>query len=682
MRFSDGFLDDLRERVPISDVIGKRVTWDRRKTQAGRGDWWACCPFHGEKTPSFHCEDRKGRYHCFGCGASGDHFRFLRELDGKSFHEAVADIADMAGVPLPAPDPHAQEREKERASLHDVMELAARFFQDQLQDGSGARARSYLRDRGLSGRTIEAFRLGFAPENRNALKEYLAARNVTADQMIACGLLVSGDDIPVSYDRFRNRVMFPILDTRERVIAFGGRALNADAMAKYLNSNETELFHKGRVLYNAARARRALSGLRASGSAEPQGQEEAASVIAVEGYMDVIALYQAGFDHVVAPLGTALTEDQLELLWRMSATPTLCFDGDKAGLRAAYRAVDLALARLRPGRTVRFALLPAGKDPDDLVREEGSAAFQTVLAQARPLSDMLWQREAGSGVLETPEQRASLEARLRQATAAIGDENVRRHYGDVMRERLKAFFNASSVSSAARGPGNYGRQGAGATRRDGGGFAGASARGPGARGLQGARASARLAVSERLSKSPMVSGTADIPVLRESVLVLTIINHPFLISAEFDAVTTLEFDHRGLTALLREVVLRLGSQASHDAVRLREAIESDGHGELLGKIEQQIRFARIWTAGRDAAPADAREGFAQALALHKRTRALRVQRRDLERDIAEAVDNEDGEAASQLMRTMDAVILEMARLENQDAIIDGFGVQSGRMQQT
>ncbi|WP_237681880.1 DNA primase, partial [Agrobacterium vitis] len=386
MRFSNDFLDEIRDRVPISAVIGARVPWDRKKTNVSRGDYWACCPFHGEKSPSFHCEDRKGRYHCFGCGVSGDHFRFLTDLEGLNFPEAVERIADMAGIAMPKVDARDIERERERTSLQDVMEMATLFFQDQLQAAQGAKARAYLRERGLSGRTIETFRLGYAPESRNALKEHLAGKGVPKEQIEACGLVVHGPDIPVSYDRFRDRIMFPILSSRDKVIAFGGRAMSPDAPAKYLNSNETELFHKGNVLYNFSRARRTL-----------QGADGAETIIAVEGYMDVIALYQAGVENAVAPLGTALTENQLELMWKMTPQPVLCFDGDGAGQRAAFRAVDLALPHLKPGKSVRFAMLPDGKDPDDLVKQDGRAPFDRVLAEARSLDEMVWLRETGQG---------------------------------------------------------------------------------------------------------------------------------------------------------------------------------------------------------------------------------------------------------------------------------------------
>ncbi|TIQ84000.1 MAG: DNA primase, partial [Mesorhizobium sp.] len=405
MRFPPAFLDEIRDRVPISSVIGQRVAWDRKKTNAPRGDYWACCPFHGEKSPSFHCEDKKGRYHCFGCSVSGDHFKFLTELDGMSFPEAVEKIADMAGVPMPVRDAQEERREKERASLTEVMEMATAFFQERLQGPEGAKARAYLRDRGLTPATQQSFRLGYAPDSRNALKEHLAAKGVPKADIEACGLVRHGDDVPVSYDWFRDRIMFPIPDSRGKTIAFGGRALAADALAKYMNSPDTELFHKGNVLYNFARARQALG----KGALGKGALAKGGTVIAVEGYMDVIALAQAGFENVVAPLGTALTENQLELLWRMAGEPVLCFDGDQAGLKAAWRAADMALPAVQAGRSVRFALLPEGKDPDDLVKAEGPDAFRAVLSEARPLADLLWMRETVGGIFDTPERRAELE---------------------------------------------------------------------------------------------------------------------------------------------------------------------------------------------------------------------------------------------------------------------------------
>jgi DNA primase len=357
MRFPPHFLDDIRARIPISQVVGRRVSWDKRKSNPGRGDFWACCPFHGEKTPSFHAEDRKGRYHCFGCGVSGDHFTFLVEMEGLSFPDAVAQLAAEAGIPLPERSEEGERQEAKRASLHEVLEKATKFFEASLQAPEGAKARAYLRERELTAEFQKRFRIGYATPSRNALKEHLAGAGISQEQMIEAGLLIAGEDIPVSYDRFRDRVMFPIADFRGKIIAFGGRALSPDAQAKYLNSPETPLFSKSRVLYNGQSARAAT--------------RKGGHVVVVEGYIDVIACVAAGFEATVAPLGTALTEDQLRLLWQMADEPILCFDGDEAGLKAAFRAIDVALPHLKPGKSLRFALLPKGQDPDDLIRRKG-----------------------------------------------------------------------------------------------------------------------------------------------------------------------------------------------------------------------------------------------------------------------------------------------------------------------
>ncbi len=657
MRFSQPFLDEIRDRVPISAVIGRRVSWDRKKTNVSRGDYWACCPFHGEKSPSFHCEDRKGRYHCFGCGVTGDHFRFLTDLEGLSFPEAVQQIADMAGVPMPAPDPQAERREKERTTLLDVMEMATVFFQEQLQTANGARARAYLRERGLSGRTIETFRLGYAPESRNALKEYLAGKGVPKEQIEACGLVRHGDDIPVSYDYFRDRIMFPILSSRDKVIAFGGRAMAPDALAKYMNSPETELFHKGSVLYNFSRARRSIQG---AGGAD--------TIIAVEGYMDVIALAQAGVANAVAPLGTALTENQLDLMWKMTPVPVLCFDGDGAGQRAAFRAVDLALPHLKPGRSVRFALLPDGKDPDDLVKHEGRAPFDKVLSEARPLAEMVWRREVGGGGFDTPEKRAELEARLKQVVSVIADESVRRHYQQDVRDRLNAFFQSSAPAGRGDRRGGFER---GQRQGQGQGRGGAPGQGYGQRGA---------AVSERLARSGMVKGRSDQPTLRESVLALTVVNHPQILQDDYDEVAHIEYENRDLQRLWSALLTAAAGAGAHlDRDHLTAKLDEQGFSELIRSLDQQIRNARLWTATEIAAGEDAREGYRQALSLHKRARALKKQRLELEREIADATEAEDAGRIDQLIGALHQVQLEITRMENQEAIVDGFGVMSGRV---
>jgi DNA primase len=672
MRFSNTFLDEIRDRVPISAVIGRRVTWDRKKTNVPRGDYWACCPFHGEKSPSFHCEDRKGRYHCFGCGVSGDHFRFMQEIEGLSFPESVQQLADMAGVAMPQPDVQAERREKERSTLLDVMELATSFFQDQLQTAAGAKARAYLRDRGLTGRTIETFRLGYAPESRSALKEYLAGKGIPKDQIEACGLVVHGEGIAVSYDRFRDRIMFPILSSREKVIAFGGRAMAPDAPAKYLNSNETELFHKGNVLYNFTRARKASQAL-AKGR-----DDESATIIAVEGYMDVIALHQAGVENAVAPLGTALTENQLELLWRMTPQPVLCFDGDGAGMRAASRAADLALPHIKPGRTVRFALLPDGKDPDDLVRHEGRAPFDTVLQQARPLAEMIWMREAGNGQFDTPEKRAELEARLKQIVAVIADENVRRHYQQDMRDRLNTFF--APVRAGRDNRQGYSDQGgfSGRGNQQGRGQGGANGRGGQGQNFGGAGRS--VGVSDRLARSGLVRGYQDLPALREVVLAITIVNHPQLLLDEYDEIAAIDFENRDLQrfwSAMLPAAATAGANLSREY--LMERLSAQGFEPLVTALDLQVRNARLWIATQQAAPEDAREGYRQALSLHKRTKALRFQKMELEREISAATEAGDEDNIEPLLRALSEVQLEIVRMENQEAIIDGFGVMSGRV---
>src|SRR6202140_50422 len=421
MRFTPQFLDELRARLPVSEVVGRRVKLKR----AGR-EWKGLSPFQQEKSPSFTVNDQKGFYHDFSSGKHGDMISFLMEHEGVGFTEAVERLAARAGVPLPAATPDAERHEQRRKTLYDVMELSAKFFADTLASRVGAKARGYLGDRGISPAVQLQFRIGYAPGERFALKEFLGAQGIPVEDMVEAGLLVSGDDIPVPYDKFRDRVMFPITDLRGRVIAFGGRALDKEVSAKYLNSPETPLFHKGATLYNIAAARKAA--------------HEGARVIAVEGYVDVIAMVMAGYEGTVAPLGTALTAEQLALMWRLNDEPVLCFDGDDAGRRAAYRALDLALPLLQPGKSLTFATLPDGQDPDDLARSGGREAIQDVLGAARPLAQVLWARESEQGPFDTPERRAALEARIGEITSTIADESVRRYYRQDFSARLRQMF--------------------------------------------------------------------------------------------------------------------------------------------------------------------------------------------------------------------------------------------------
>src|ERR1700704_137539 len=435
MRFTPQFLEELRARLPVSEVVGRRV----KLKKAGR-EFKGLSPFQQEKSPSFTVNDQKGFYHDFSSGKHGDIISFLMETEGVGFTEAVERLASMAGLALPAVTPDAAKHEQRRKTLYDVMELAAKFFADTLASRHGAKARGYLADRAISPATQLQFRIGYAPGERFALKEYLGAQGIPTEDMVEAGLLNGGEDIPVPYDKFRDRVMFPITDVRNRVIAFGGRALEKDVPAKYMNSPETPLFHKGDNLYNLATARAAT--------------HNGAPLIVVEGYVDVIAMVTSGFAASVAPLGTALTENQLMLLWKMADEPILCFDGDKAGQKAAFRAADLALPHLKPGKSLRFALLPEGQDPDDLARSGGRAAIEEVIGAARGLADVIWSREVEGGSFATPERRAALGARIGELTGGIRDEVIRRYYRQDLIQRLQAMF-APEGGRGGYGRGNY-----------------------------------------------------------------------------------------------------------------------------------------------------------------------------------------------------------------------------------
>ena len=408
MSLSVQFLDELRARTLLSGVIAPSV----KLLKAGR-EFKACCPFHQEKTPSFTVNDEKGFYHCFGCGAHGDAIRFLTDSRGMPFMDAVKELAGRAGLEVPAPDPRARDQAERAASLTDVMAAVQKWFADQLQGLEGAEARDYLARRGIEASTVARFGLGLAPLGRARLKQALG--HLGEDALVETGMLIKPEEGGETYDRFRGRLMFPIRDQRGRVIAFGGRILG-DGEPKYLNSPDTVLFDKGRTLYNIDRAAPA--------------SRSAKRLIVVEGYMDVIALDRAGIAEVVAPNGTAVTEAQLELMWRLDAKPILCFDGDSAGRKAAVRAALRALPHIGADRTLRFVELPPGQDPDDVVRTAGAEAFEARLANPEPLDERLWRHERDSAPLTTPEARAGLRQRLIEHSQAIGEPTLRRLYRD------------------------------------------------------------------------------------------------------------------------------------------------------------------------------------------------------------------------------------------------------------
>ncbi len=536
MSLPPGFFDELRDRTSLARVVGRKVVWDARKSNPGKGDMWAPCPFHQEKTASFHVDDTKGFYYCFGCHAKGDAIRFVRETENAGFMEAVEILAREAGMQMPARDPEAQKRADRRTELAGVMEQAVQYFRLQLKTAAGAGARDYLDSRRMPDATQEQFGIGFAPDARRGLHAHLTGKGVAPDLIIEAGLCAQPEDGGAPYDRFRGRIIFPIRDPRGRAIALGGRAMDPNARAKYLNSPETPLFDKGRCLYNHGPAREA------AGKGQP--------LIVAEGYMDVIALVGAGFGASVAPLGTAITEDQLRLLWRIAPEPVIALDGDTAGLRAARRLIDLALPMLEAGKSLRFAIMPEGLDPDDLIRARGRGAMQAVIDAARPMVSLLWQRETEGRVFDSPERRAGLDKALRAAIGRIPDTSVRGHYGEeIKRLRWELFGGQRPPKGRAGGrPPRFG-------------------------------AAPAVPLPETRS-SVLASGARADEHLREAVILATLVLHPQIIERFETDLERFEPGSRDHMAL-RDALLRHVQAAPDD---LRAKIEEDLGSQTLENL--------------------------------------------------------------------------------------------------
>jgi DNA primase len=671
MRFTPQFLDELRARLPVSEVVGRRVKLKR----AGR-EWKGLSPFQQEKSPSFTVNDQKGFYHDFSSGKHGDIISFLMETEGVGFTEAVERLAAMAGVPLPAATPDAERHEQRRKTLYDVMELAAKFFADTLASRVGAKARGYLGDRGISPAVQLQFRIGYAPGERFALKEFLGAQGIPVEDMVEAGLLVSGDDIPVPWDRFRDRVMFPITDVRGRVIAFGGRALEKDVPAKYLNSPETPLFHKGDNLYNLSPARLAT--------------HNGATLVVVEGYVDVIAMVGSGYPASVAPLGTALSENQLALLWKMADEPILCFDGDKAGQKAAWRAADLALPHLKPGKSLRFALLPEGQDPDDLARSGGRVAIEEVISAARGLADVIWSREIEGGTFATPERRAALEARIGELTNGIRDEVVRRYYRQDLGQRLQRTF-APEAARSGYNRGNYRGPGSAESGRR---FGPRATFTPGAAGRFEARGRPQAssgsqtidrgpyqAASPQLALSPIMRGQRSALSRREALILQTLINHPWLLHDHLEEVAALELAHPEAHKLRAGIIAAFANDHHHSpepaeqAEKMRADLEAGGFSQSLQRVERAITTAAVWGAQAGAGREDVLSTWHQLVSLHRQWHSLLRELKDAEAALGE----EASEANLAWLRDVKARLAEVDGLE---ALIEGFGESSGRLQRT
>ncbi len=568
MSFPPAFLEELRARLPLSEVVGKRL----RLVRAGR-EFQAPCPFHNEKTPSFTVNDAKGFFHCFGCGAHGDVIGFAMRHDHLTFLEAVETLAGLAGLPVPRTAPEERQRYERQKSLHEVVEAAARWFEQQLRQPSGATALAYLRRRGLDDEALAAFRLGYAPSEGSGLRSALERDGFAIKDMLEAGLVkqpAEGGRAPFSF--FRHRVMFPVADRRGRIVAFGGRLIEGEG-PKYINTGETPLFHKGQLLYGLSRARQAAA--------------EGKPVIVVEGYMDVIALVRAGYPGAVAPLGTAMTETQIETAWKLypgrERFPVLCFDGDNAGKRAAFRAVDRVLPLLQPDKSVRVAFLPAGEDPDSLIRSRGAAAFEDVLAAAKSLVEVVWEMETTGRSFDTPESKAGLEAALNGRIDHIADRTVQNFYREEMRRRLREAFWSRPERRFTPGS-NAARLGPHPSTRP---------PWPGA-----PRPKPTAATGGPPQQRPKTGSW-----LWPRILLATLINHPDLLEDYHELLAHTEIPDPSLDSL-RHILIVAGADApSADALcqRIREQGDGDTLDDLLSRTTYvHARFALPGTDSQSA----------------------------------------------------------------------------------
>lgn len=602
MALSAAFLDELKARVSLATVAGRRLVFDRRKSNMAKGDLWACCPFHGEKTASFHIDERKGYYYCFGCHEKGSVIDFVMKTQNLSFPEAVRLLAEEAGLPLPNPDPRAAQREAAARGLHEACEAAALWFATQLRGARAHAARHYLHSRGFDADMIDRFGIGYAPPDRRALADALQAKGFALPLLIEAGLVIKAEDSAETFDRFRDRIIFPIHDARGRCIAFGGRAMAADARAKYLNSPETPLFHKGRTLYNLPHARARLA------------QSDRPLVVA-EGYVDVIALDRAQFP-AVAPLGTAITEAQLRLLWRLTPVPVLALDGDKAGQRAAARAAELALPLLTPGKSLRFALMPEGQDPDDVLRQSGAEALAALIAAATPLAQVLWQQAVAEAELDSPEGRAAFDNGLKALLARIADPSVRRHYQADFRNRRQALFAHLQVTNRTAPPQRF--QG-------------------------GAIRSPSPALGTTLGQNQLANPGQD-TIFRpiETIILLTAVNHPELALEFAESLDSCAFRCADLDLIRGDLLSALAMAAAagepmdhHRLSALRQRLI--GRGPSIASLARLYRFAQP-----QATLAAARKGFAEVLAEHQ----LRIAKAQAQAEAMQALLQPDGADAA------------------------------------
>ncbi len=599
MRYGQGLLEEILRRTDLVQLVGRRVKLERR----GR-IFWGLCPFHKEKSPSFKVENERRNYKCFGCGAGGDAFKWLGETEGLTFPEAVERLARDAGVDLPKWTPQEEAREQQRKSLYDIVEAACLFFERQLREPGGAAARAYLASRGLDEDAIRQFRLGYAPPGRSALLAHLAAIGVAPQDAAAAGLARPADAEQAARDFFFDRLIFPIGDTKGRIVAFGARALASDAKPKYINTGETSLFSKGRLLYNFSAAR--LAALKTG------------NLVLAEGYMDVIALVRAGIDAAVAPLGTALTTDQLALLWRAAAEPILSFDGDDAGLRAAFRAAELALPLLAPGHSLRFAFLPPGDDPDSLIRAHGAQTMRAALESAIPLVDVVWRIETEGREFDTPERKADLLARLNGRLRTIPSVDVRRFYFDEIartistRLGMKAYVYGDQLRASGSAPGRAGAKGV----RAPGGFTAVSAAlkssrlvpreaprsaGPshdGAASVRIARSPPPIPPRQRAADGFARSGADDDRASRrvkESEVLALLLVSPEIVERNHEILAAIPLEDRLLDRLRHELLNLAASGFRLETGRLEDHLVRTGMAALVERLRTRLAASSFET---------------------------------------------------------------------------------------
>ena len=628
MRYPPDILDEIRSRLSVSQVVGRRVKLKR----AGR-EFVGLSPFKQEKTPSFTVNDQKSFYHCFATGEHGDIFTFLMKTEGLSFPESVERLAGEAGVPLPAPSPEAAQKTATNDRLRAITACAAQFFQTCLQQPAAAHAQNYLQERGLSIEEVKQFQLGYAPNSRDALKQHLQQQGFETQDIVLSGMAIGGPDIPVPYDRFRDRIIFPITDLKQRVIAFGGRALDPNQPAKYLNSPETPLFHKGFQLYNAAQAREAAY------------QQKA--IIVTEGYMDVIAMHKAGFANTVAPLGTALTAEQITLLWRMAAEPVLCFDGDPAGQKAAYRAVETTLPLLKPGHSIKFAFLPDGQDPDDVLNNEGKEEMQAILAAAKPLSEVLWQKEFKQADWNTPERRAALEQTLLTLVNSIQDQTVKSHYTRDIKSRLwrtfqsKSTFQSKNQEQNNRSP----RQSNWASKPY---------------QSNPKYKNTKQPASHWLITSPLMQGKSLKKDNHEPVIVVMLLNHPWLLETEDEHVASLKFTTEAAETLRNATLEAHFLENSLDRAALQSHLESLS----LASQASHMQSAIAQNGPEYAQPTASREavllGWQELMRRHHKAKELRKELQAAEQAYREEGNQQNFERLKSLQQALEQSLLEIS----------------------